>query len=56
MTSKFYDWLENDDVPRSMHSNEDDSWFITKRNGSAYEEVSVDKKYIYVVKKTYHQK
>ena len=38
-----------------MHSNEDDSWFITKRNGNAYDEVSVDKKHIYVVKRTYSQ-
>ena len=38
-----------------MHSNEDDSWFITKRNGNAYDEVSVDKKHIYVVKRTYRQ-
>ena len=43
-TSKFYYWLEDDDAPRSVHSNEDDSWFITKRNGNAYDKVSVDKK------------
>ena len=30
--SKFYYWLENDGTPRLVHSNEDDSWFITKRN------------------------
>ena len=53
--SKFYYWLEDDDAPRSVHLNEDDSWFITKCNGSAYDEVSVDKKHIYVVKRTYHQ-
>ena len=53
--SKFYYWLEDDDAPRSVHSNEDDSWFITKRNGNAYDEVSVDKKHIYVVKRTYRQ-
>ena len=53
--SKFYYWLEDDDTPHSVHSNEDDSWFITKRNGHAYDEVSVDKKYIYVVKRTYRQ-
>ena len=35
-----------------MHSNEDDSWFITKRNGNAYDEVSLDKIHIYVVKRT----
>ena len=51
-TSKFYYWLENDDTTSSVHSNEDDSWFIRKRNGSAYDEVSVDKKHIYVVKRT----
>ena len=38
-----------------MHSNEDDSWFITKLNGNAYDEVSVDKKHIYAVKRTYRQ-
>ena len=38
-----------------MHSNEDDSWFITKRYGNAYDEVSVDKKHIYAVKRTYRQ-
>ena len=38
-----------------MHSNEDDSWFITKRNGGAYGEVSVKKEHIYVVKRIYHQ-
>ena len=38
-----------------MHSNEDDSWFITKRNSNGYDEVSVDKKHIHVVKWTYHQ-
>ena len=40
---KFYYWLEDDDAPRKVHSKEDDSWFISKRNGSAYDEVSVDK-------------
>ena len=49
-TSKFYYWFEDDDIARSLHSNEDDSWFITKRNGSAYDEVSVDKKHIHVPK------
>ena len=29
---------------RSSHSNEGDSWFIKKRNDSAYDEVSIDKK------------
>ena len=53
--SKFYYWLEDDDAPRSVHSKEDDSWFITKRNDNAYDEVSVDKKHIYVVKRTYRQ-
>ena len=53
--SKFYYWLEDDDAPRSVHSNEDDSWFITKRNGNAYDKASVDKKHIYVVKRTYRQ-
>ena len=38
-----------------MHSNEDDNWFITKRNGGAYGEVSVKKEHIYVVKRIYHQ-
>ena len=38
-----------------MHSNEGDSWFITKPNDNAYDEVSVDKKDIYLVKRTYRQ-
>ena len=42
--SKFYYWLEDDNAPRSVHSNEDYSWFITKRIGNAYDEVNVDKK------------
>ena len=53
--SKFYYWLENDGTPRLVHSNEDDSWFITKRNGGAYGEVSVKKEHIYVIKRIYHQ-
>ena len=53
--SKVYYLLEDDDAPRPAHSNEDDSWFITKRNGSAYDKVSVDKKHIYLVKRTYRQ-
>ena len=43
--SKFYYWLEDDDAPRSVHSNEDDSWFITKCNGNAYDEANVAKKH-----------
>ena len=50
--SKCYYWYN---APRSVYSIEDDSWFFTKRNGSACDEVSVDKKHIYVVKRTYHQ-
>ena len=53
--SKFYYWLEDDGAPRPAHANEDDSWFITKRNDSAYDEVSVDKKHIYLVKRTYRR-
>ena len=40
---------------RSSHSNEGDSWFIKKRNDSAYDEVSIDKKYVYVAKKAWRQ-
>ena len=54
-TSNFYYWLEDDGAPRSAHLNEDYSWFIMKRNGSAYDEVSVDKKHIHVFKRKYHQ-
>ena len=54
--SKFYYWLEDDDAPRSVYLNEGDSWFITKRNGNAYDEVNVDKKHIFVVKRTYRRK
>ena len=43
---------EDDDTPHSAHSNEDYSYSITKCNGSAFDEVSVDKKHIYLVKKT----
>ena len=43
---KFHYWLEDDDAPHSAHSNEDDSWFITKCNASAYDEVSFDKKHL----------
>ena len=47
--------LVRSDAPHSVHSNEGNSCFMTKRNGSAYDELSVDKKHIYVVKRTYHQ-
>ena len=47
--------LEDDNSPRLAHLNEDDGWFNTKRNDRHYDVVSVDKKKIYVVKKTYHR-